>query len=51
MIGRRRSEFPASREFSSALFGALIQEALQCHGVAGFATRPLWARAGAEQGT
>ena len=49
-VRRRRSEFPASREFSFAAVGAPFQKALQCHGVAGFATRRLQAGSGAEQG-
>ena len=46
----RRSEFPASREFSCAAVDAPFQKVPQCHDVAGFTTRRLRARAGAEQG-
>jgi hypothetical protein len=49
-VRRRRSEFPASREFSCDPVGLPFQKALQCHGVVGFATRRLQARSGAEQG-
>ena len=49
-VRRRRSEFPASREFSCAAVGGPFQKALQCHGVAGFATHRLQAGSGAEQG-
>jgi hypothetical protein len=49
-VRRRRSEFPASREFFCAAAGAPFHKALQCHGVAGFATRRLQFGSGVEQG-
>ena len=49
-VRRRRSGFPASREFSCALFGAPIQEDLQYHGVASSTTHWLQTRAPLEQG-
>ncbi len=49
-LPRRRSEFPASRESSSAVVCAPFQKALRCHGVGGFATLRLQAGSGAEQG-
>ncbi len=49
-VRRRRSEFPACREFSFAPVGAPFQKDLQCHGVDGFTTHRLQAGSGAEQG-
>ncbi len=49
-VRRRRSEFPASREFFSAAVGAAFQKVLQCHSVVGFTTCRLQAGSGEEQG-